>query len=312
MRIIAVTGATGFVGAHVLEQIRVACPDAVLRALARRQQPDRPGVTWMPGTLDDPAALDDLVQDAGVVIHLAGAVKARTASGFYAVNGRGTASLLAAMARSAPAAGLIHVSSLAARQPALSPYAGSKAAAEEMVTGLGRDRSWTILRPPGVYGPGDAEILKLLRMARRGILPAPGHIGNRVSLIHARDLAELIARLAARDICHRAVLEVDDGQAGGYDYADLARILAQVLQRPVRPLTVPYPLLSASGKLNGLARRLIGQTPMLTAGKARELCHPDWVARSGQAVLADIWTPQIDLSAGLRETVDAARRAGHL
>ena len=311
MRIIAVTGATGFVGAHVLDRLRAVCPDAAIRALARRQQPDRPGVTWTPGALDDPAALDDLVRDAGVVIHLAGAVKARTASGFYTVNGRGTASLLAAMARTAPEAGLIHVSSLAARQPALSPYAGSKAAADEMVSGLGQDRQWTILRPPGVYGPGDGEILKLLRVAQRGILPAPGHIGNRVSLIHARDLAELLARLAVHGICHRMVLEVDDGQAGGYDYADLARILAQVLQRPVRPLKVPYPLLSAGGKLNGLASRLIGRTPM-TAGKARELCHPDWAAHSGQAVLTDIWTPQIDLAAGLRETLDAARRAGHL
>jgi len=312
MRVIAVTGATGFLGRHVLDRLSVACPDATIRALTRRPQPDRPGVAWSPGALDDSAALDELVRDADAVVHLAGVVKARRATDFYIANGRGTASLLAAMDRTAPAARLIHISSLAARQPVLSPYAGSKAAAEEIVRGLGDDRHWTILRPPGVYGPGDTEILKLLGAARRGILPAPGHPGNRVSLIHARDLAELIGRLAGGGAYHRSVLEIDDGTAGGYDYDDLARILTQVLDRPVRPLKLPAFALGAVGKLNSLVARMSGRTPMLTAGKARELCHPDWVARSGQAVLTDIWTPQIPLADGLRETLDSARREGRL
>jgi uncharacterized protein YbjT (DUF2867 family) len=70
MRVVAVTGATGFVGGETLDQLLDA--GFAVRALARRAQPERAGVTWVAGALDDPAALDDLVRGADVVLHIAG------------------------------------------------------------------------------------------------------------------------------------------------------------------------------------------------------------------------------------------------
>ena len=72
MRTVAVTGATGFVGAETLDQLLAA--GLTVRALTRRPQTKRAGVTWIEGGLDDVAALDDLVAGADVVLHIAGVV----------------------------------------------------------------------------------------------------------------------------------------------------------------------------------------------------------------------------------------------
>ena len=68
----------------------------------------------------------------------------------------------------------ISISSLAAREPHLSPYAESKKKGEEILAKRAGDRPWAVLRPPAVYGPGDKELLPLFRWMFRGIGPVLG------------------------------------------------------------------------------------------------------------------------------------------
>jgi hypothetical protein len=70
----------------------------------------------------------------------------------------------------------VHVSSLSAREPQLSAYGASKRAGEDLVRAS--DRDWTIVRPSGVYGPGDTEMRDMFRMAQMGLalLPPPGKV----------------------------------------------------------------------------------------------------------------------------------------
>ncbi|PZP87386.1 MAG: hypothetical protein DI592_03700, partial [Stenotrophomonas maltophilia] len=88
-----------------------------------------------------------------------------TKSSLSAINGE--IRRLATAARDAGCRRFVHVSSLAAREPELSDYGWSKAAAEVLVKASRLD--WVMLRPPGVYGPGDTEFLDLFRIARRGL-----------------------------------------------------------------------------------------------------------------------------------------------
>ncbi|MFL6742255.1 MAG: NAD-dependent epimerase/dehydratase family protein, partial [Sphingomicrobium sp.] len=165
---LAITGGTGFVGAHVIDAGLAAGHE--VEALTRRDQPERERVTWIAGSLDDRSALKRLVEDADAIIHVAGVINAPDAAGFEQGNVGGTLAMLAA----ATAGGVrrfIHVSSLAAREPKLSLYGASKARAEELVESSGLD--WAIVRPPAVYGPGDRETLELFKMARRGFVLLP-------------------------------------------------------------------------------------------------------------------------------------------
>ena len=106
MTILAITGATGFVGGALVDQALAAGHD--VRALTRRPQPPREGVTWVGGALDRPDALVALCTGADAVIHVAGVVNAPDRAGFAAGNVDGTRAAIAA-AQAAGVRRFIHV-----------------------------------------------------------------------------------------------------------------------------------------------------------------------------------------------------------
>ena len=163
------------------------------RALTRRPQGPRDGVAWIAGDLDDRAALAELVDGAGALLHVAARTTAPDAAAFDAANVAGTQALIEA-AGAAGARRFVFVSSLSAREPGLSMYGASKAQAEKLVAASGLD--WTVVRPPGVYGPRDVDYLEMFRAARLGVVPLPP--GGASSLIHVEDLARLLLDLAGR------------------------------------------------------------------------------------------------------------------
>jgi uncharacterized protein YbjT (DUF2867 family) len=287
---IALTGATGFVGGRLL--------DLALRhghrvkALARRAQDPRDGVTWVTGALDDEAALAELAAGTDVVIHVAGVINARDAAGFEAGNVAGTAAILAA-SESAGVGRFVHVSSLAAREPALSLYGASKARSEALVGASSLPSA--IVRPPAVYGPGDRETLELFRMARRGLVILPPE--GRLSLIHVDDLAALLLALAASD--DGLLVEPDDGRPGGWTHRAFGEALGRAVGRKVRTISAPRPLLTLAARADRLVR---GSRAKLTPDRAAYFCHPDWVSSAALAPPPGLWRPTIETEAGLAAT----------
>jgi nucleoside-diphosphate-sugar epimerase len=280
---IAITGGTGFVGSRVLDLAMTP-----VRALARKAQPAREGVTWVAGDLADRAALDVLCAGADAVIHIAGVVSAPTQAGFDAGNVAGTAAMLAAAER-AGVKRFVHVSSLAAREPGLSMYGGSKAAAEALVEASRLD--WVIVRPPGVYGPADLEMLDIYRLAQRGFAVVPP---GRISLIHVDDLARALLALAQGGPSH-AVCEIDDGADEGYSHREFAAAIGAALGKRLSYIPLPVSMLRLGAA--------VGVSAKLTRDRAAYIAHPDWVARGGNAALAGLWAPQCDLAAGVADTI---------
>jgi nucleoside-diphosphate-sugar epimerase len=290
--VIAITGGTGFVGSRVLDLATTP-----VRALARKPQAARDGVQWVAGDLADRAALDALCVGAEAVIHIAGVVSAPTQAGFDAGNVAGTAAVLAAAER-AGVKRFVHVSSLAAREPGLSMYGGSKAAAEALVEASGLN--WLIVRPPGVYGPADLEMLDIYRLAQRGFAVVPP---GRISLIHVDDLARALLALAAGGPS-RAVCEIDDGAARGYSHREFAAAIGAALGRRLRYIPLPVSMLRL-GAVTGVSAKL-------TRDRAAYIAHPDWVARGGNAALRQLWAPQFDLAAGVADTIAGYNGRGWL
>jgi nucleoside-diphosphate-sugar epimerase len=249
------------------------------------------------GDLDDGAALARLVADADAVVHLAGSVRGVDRAAFDAVNVAGTRHLLAALG-AAPAAHLVHVSTLAAREPELSDYAGSKRDAEVLVETAAHAAS-TILRPTAVYGPGDVELQPLLEGMAAGLATVPGSRANRVTLIHVDDLVAAIMAALARPGAHDGPFELCDETAGGYDWSMFAAAVEARTGRRVRLLTVPRGVLTTVGAINRFLARLTGRAPMLTPGKVRELTHPDWSCDPAPFSATFDWRPAVDLPAGL-------------
>ena len=293
---LAVTGATGFVGQALIDQGLAMGRE--IRALARREQLFRMGVDWVSGDLGNKDALRRLVRGSEAVIHVAGVVNAPDPAGFEAGNVAGTLNVIeAALAEGVQR--LVYVSSLSAREPGLSAYGASKARAEKLVMASGLD--WTIVRPPGIYGPRDVDYFEMFRMARWGLLPVPPKEG-RSSLIHVDDLARLLLALRAggEDVTH-LTFEPDDGKAGGWSHYELARAIGWAMGR--RPWVVH--LSRASLERAARADRMLrGAKAKLTPDRVGYMSHPDWVVRDGAKPPAALWKPCIASREGLRATAE--------
>jgi uncharacterized protein YbjT (DUF2867 family) len=299
---LAITGGTGFVGSRLIE-LALAAGHQV-RALTRRPQPKRKGVTWIEGALDRPDSLATLVEGTDAVIHVAGVINAPDPAGFEAGNITGTSAVLAA-AEKAKVKRFVHVSSLAAREPKLSVYGASKAGSESLV---GASKlSYAIVRPPAVYGPGDKEMLELFRMAKRGFVLLPP--GGRLSVIHADDLGRLLLALADPKAPKGLLVEPDDGRHNGWSHEEFGQALGRAVGRRVATFSTPRPILNLFSQVDRLVRR--GRAK-LTADRVAYFCHPDWMVDPGRGAPEKLWRPEIGTDDGLAATAKWYREQGWL
>jgi len=258
------------------------------------------GVTLVEGDLDDRAALQRLVTGAAAVVHAAGAVRGSSQQDFDHINVTGTDHLLAAVTAQNTPPRLLLLSSLAAREPGLSWYAASKRAGESLLDSH-PDLDWLILRPPAVYGPGDKEMLPVFQAMARGVAPVPGDTAARISLIHVRDLVAAVIACLRSEAARHQTMTLCDGKVNGYDWREMADLVAAVWGRRVRLWQVPRWLLDGLAWANVHSARLTGRSPMLTPPKLRELRHRDWVADNGLITATTGWEPSIGLRQGLEQ-----------
>jgi nucleoside-diphosphate-sugar epimerase len=309
---VALTGGSGFVGGHILR--RLVAAGWRVRALTRRLDglPDLgAAVTPVQGDLASDDAIAELLTDAQAVIHCAGLVAARRAEEFDRVNTKGTANLLHAAIAGGRSPRFILISSLAAREPQLSPYARSKRAAEECLRLSGAGLDWQVLRPPVVYGPGDRATLPLFRQFTRGLALRPSGDG-RFSMLYVEDLAAAAVALLAESAPRAQVMELDDGTAGGYGWGEVLATAERQIGRPIRAVPVPQPLQRLVAALSTVGATMTGRPPMLSQGKVNEIAHPDWTCRNHLLGDCISWRPAVGLDEGFSRTFAWYKAAGWL
>jgi nucleoside-diphosphate-sugar epimerase len=317
-----VTGATGFVGSHLVDALRAAGHDVVCLARdpakAQRLFGDG-GPRLVRGDLSDTAALAQGAAGVDVVFHVAGLIAARTPAEFYAVNRDATARVVAAARSAAPRlARFVYVSSLSAAGPTrrgalrretdppapVSHYGRSKLAGEEAVRAGGVP--WTIVRPPTVYGPRDRETLRLFRFARYGVMPLYGDPGQELSFVHAADLADALlaatAPACAGNVYFAAHAEIATSRQAMEIIFAAARAAAG--RRPARPRYIPIPrsVTLATLWLLGTSARLLRRATLLSPDKGHELLADAWTCSPAALERDGGWHAARDLATGLGDT----------
>lgn len=321
-----VTGATGFLGGHVVATLAARGDEVTV--LARRAERAAPlaryGVGVAVGTLEDDDALAAAVRGADVVYHLAGRTAAATPADYLAVNAEGTRRLVAAARAAAPPPSrFVYVSSQAALGPSargerlaedapcrpLTAYGRSKLAGEVVVRSA-PGLPWTIVRPSAVYGPGDRDFFTMFQAARRGLAPVFGSGDQQLSLVCAPDLAEVIVRAgtapaAAGMTYHAAHPEVVTTR-------ELALAIGRAVGRS--PAIVPIPAAVATpivGLIGALAAAR-GRPTVLNRDKMAEFLAPAWLLAVDAAARDLGWRASLDAADGTRLTAEWYRREGWL
>jgi len=235
---IAITGGTGFLGRYVI----MAALEAghTVQAMARKPEAvadiSHKNLSWVKGGLGQADA--EICENADAAIHMAGLIKARTRDIFYAVNGH-AAGEFAKAAQSAGVRRFVLISSMAAREPELSHYAGSKRAGERAVQTNFQAKT-AIIRAPAVFGAGDKATEPFFKLLNKGFLPVPGGSGwktRQISMVYALDLAKDIVR-AAETNCYDGKI-VSPANMPKLNWLEFGKLCEQAFERKIRVLPIP-------------------------------------------------------------------------
>jgi nucleoside-diphosphate-sugar epimerase len=152
------------------------------------------------------------------------------------------------------------------------------------------------------------ETFALFRTAQQaGVLPVFDPAA-RIALIHVKDAAAQIAYLTQNPMGR--IVALSDDRPAGYGWREIAEAAGAAVGRSPHLVRLPDSVLSLIGVV-GAAGRLLGGTPMLTPGKARELRHLDWSVASHERPAA-LPAPRYGLLEGFKQTVEWYRQAGWL
>jgi nucleoside-diphosphate-sugar epimerase len=108
------------------------------------------------------------------------------------------------------------------------------------------------------------------------------------------------------------VFEITDRRVDGYNWDEIAGAADEAVGNKALRLPLPAIAVHAAAVANMLAARLIGRTPILTPGKAREILHENWGSLAERQPPSNLWLPRIELSEGFRDTVTWYRKQGWL
>lgn len=323
MNRVLITGATGFVGSRIAAAY--AATDCELRCTVRASSDTR----WIENTraelveadLTDTGALRSALEDVSLVVHSAGVTSAPSEDVFYEVNTEGTLNL-AKVSAEAGVERFVFISSLAARGPdpedaepgsetpdaPESVYGMSKLAAEERLRGFTDELDVTVLRPGGVYGPRDEDMLLLFQMAERGFLFLPSTEGL-LQPVYVGDVAR-VALLAGEKSAGFGPYPVMDENR--YDWDGVAGALEEAVGRSLRIFRLSPRLLTGAAAVIEWSARLFGRAPEFDRRRARDLGLHRWTADPTPTERALGWTPQVALPEGAARTVRWYREHGWL
>lgn len=313
-----VTGATGFIGSHLVEAL-VQQGDQV-RCLVRNTNhlgwvKDLP-VEFVVGDCQDKKSLQQAVQDVDQVFHLAGAIMAAKENTFFEVNGQGTRNLLqACIENNTGLKKFIYLSSQAAAGPSpiggkkiesdlcepVSPYGKSKLLGEQLALSHAHELPLLILRPCAVYGPRDKGFFTLVQCLSRNIRPCLSGHDQYVSMCYVEDLVRAILLAAEAQNESGEIFFLSDGH--DYRMDEIADIFAQAMAIRTLKLRIPQHLLFGMGFFAECFARVTGKPSIMSRGKVREMRCANWLCDIAKARSALGFEPRIALAQGAALTV---------
>lgn len=316
---VLITGASGFVGYHLIE--------AAIKADLEVYAAVRPGselthlsefnIKYVNLNYADVEALKLTLEDQqyNYIIHAAGTTKAKTKGDYDHVNAGYTKNLaLAALAANINLEKFVFVSSLAAIGPItdlstqiqdntpphpVTNYGSSKALAEQYLAELTTLPLITI-RPTAVYGPREKDLFILFNSINKGLEPHIGRFKQQLSFVFVKDLVKVIVSALTAPVVHRAY-NISDGEV--YDRYALAVFTKKALNRKTFKFHLPVSLVALLASAMDFIYANSKNTPTLNKEKMAELTAINWACSIKNANTDLGYSPEYKLEAGVMQTV---------
>ena len=267
-----VTGATGFTGSVLVRKLAQAGVRvrAICRSTSRTEALDNLGIEWFRGNVFDEAVVREAAKDVEYVFHVAASYReAKYADDYYRrVHVESTQLLARAVVANHGFKRFVHVSTVGVHGHIEHPpadenypfgpgdvYQKTKAEAELWIRDFASTNRLplTVIRPAGIFGPGDRRLLKIFQMAASPIFPLLGHGKCLYHLIHVEDLTNAILLAATHPAALGEVIIV--GNAEPIPLEQAARIIAAELGTHPRIVRVPvWPFFVAGAVCEALCK----------------------------------------------------------
>ncbi len=327
---ILVTGASGFLGSHLVDRLLERGDE--VHTLVRKSS----NLRWLidkpvhhhygdvaPNGAEDSSGLEKAVKGIDVIYHAAGVIRARNRKTYDRVNAGGTSHLLETCLRvNRNIRRIVVVTSLAAHGPTpgtrpateedechpLTDYGKSKREAERIAHRYVDHLPITIVRPPAIYGPRDEQVLLLFRLIQRGWALLPGRGRRILSLAHVQDVVTgcLLAAESPKAVGETFFV----GEDHNYDWEEAILIIAKALQKSPIKIEVPAPLVYLAAAITEGIGRAVGRMTTLNLAYAKNFLQPNWGIDISKAQRILEFQSAYPLTRGVEETIAWYRNEG--
>ncbi len=290
-------------------------------------------ITPVRGDLNDVELLWEALEGVDYVYHVAGVTRATTWEAFERANVTATLNLMGAIKAANPAVKKVLVTSslaavgacdtgMATEETPLRPisrYGRSKAEMEQALADRHQMESSymeqlpiTIVRPPAVYGPREADIYTFFQTVSRGLCPVVGGNASEpaLSLVHVDDLVRGMIDAAEHPETSGETFFL--GSEAFYSWQQIKEATTDALDSWAVTVPVPGPLIQAIGAVVELGGKLLGQYPPLNREKAREIRNACTMCSIHKARRAFAYNPSVPLDRGIRQTIEWYKSEGWL
>ncbi|RZK77567.1 MAG: NAD(P)-dependent oxidoreductase [Pedobacter sp.] len=316
---ILITGASGFVGYHLIEHA-VNAGLEVFAAIRKNSDVNHLKafkIQYVELDYTSVTAMAEVLQSiqCQYIVHAAGSTKAKTLDDYNRVNAAYTRNLALAVKKATlPLKKFVFISSLAALGPLkdltlqinddalgvpVTNYGASKLLAEKYLSEIEAFPLITI-RPTAVYGPREKDLFILFKSISRGLEPYIGNFKQQLSFVYVKDLAAIIISALFSNV-EGKTYNVSDGNT--YDRYALAVYIKKAMHKKTFMFHLPIAVVGALASVMDLAYRNSKDTPTLNKEKMAELTAINWACNIDRVKKDLGYAPKYNLEKGLAETV---------